>query len=351
MTRYVPILKGKQGEYNALADLAPSTRTWLQPLLEIVPSAEDADPAAQKTDADKVIGKLSKVWAALPAFVDAGHFDLTVDLDGQGLTARACAGLESRSVIAVPVLRLSDPMHVRFDVAALHADFHRGACVRLTRDEDLADDGDAVNAKIDDLLAQTGLSRPDVDLLLDAGPVDGDIDVRTATREIRMLLRELPSLNDYRSVTVAAGAFPQDLSAYEPTVLGERARYDADLWTVLIGRGLPREVDFGDYAIAHPHLSEGGAFRAAPQLRYTTDTSWLILKGRVNDPLGHEQFYDVCAQIAAHPKFAGAALGPSDRRIADSRSFTTGNATTWRQIANAHHMDYVVRRLTTLGEP
>lgn len=350
MTRYIPILKGKQGEYNALGDISPATREGLQPLIELVPSGESDDSDVQRAGSQKAMTKLALVWSARPLFLDAGHFDLTVDHGGgHGLTYDACSRLETAGVMAIPAVRLGDPPLAVEDVGNLHTDYHRGACIRLIAD-DLQEDGDVLESWIDQLLARASLTRPDIDLLIDAGHVDGDFAALTTARVVRIILREMTKLADFRTVTVAGGAFPDDLSDYPPDVLGVRQRYDADLWTNLVGRGTQRAVDYGDYAVAHPVLTEGG-WRTSPQLRYTVDTSWLILKGRLNDPNGHAQFYDICDEIAAHPKFAGAALGPSDRRIANSRADGPGNATTWRQIGTAHHMDYVVARLTSLGEP
>lgn len=350
MTRYVPILKGKQGEYSGLQHLAPRTRAEIQPLVELVPSGDVDDADVQQNDARKAQDKLGRAWTLSTLFLDAGNYDLDTDLGGFGLTAYACQLLEDRSVYSVPVARLSDPPLVRTDIATVNGKFGRGACIRLTGD-DLQEDGDVIEAMIDDFVAATTLRRAELDLLLDAGPVDGDVAAQLAARSIRSLLREMDQIDDYRSVTVAAGAFPQDLSEFAPNVLGTRPRYDADMWGRLASRWSGRALDYGDYAIAHPLLSDGVAFAPAPQLRYTAGTTWLVLKGRRNDPAGHSQFYAICDRIASHPEFAGAALGSADRRIANSRAEGTGNAATWRQIGTTHHLDLIVRRLTTLGEP
>ncbi len=80
---------------------------------------------------------------------------------------------------------------------------------------------------------------------------------------------------------------------------------------------------------------------------------WLFLKGTINDPRANDQFYDVCDRIAEHPEFVSPALGQADARIANPRAnrLGPGNASTWRTIGTTHHLDYVVQRLTNLGEP
>jgi hypothetical protein len=176
--------------------------------------------------------------------------------------------------------------------------------------------------------------------------------VRAFARILRLFVRNLEEMGPWRSLVVASGAFPVDLSAYAPGVIGERSRLDADLWAQLVARGrFDHTIDFADYAIAHPLLGAGAPFIAAPQLRYTTADKWLILKGRRNDPAGNEQFYTICQTIADRDEFAGAALGAADARIANPRAHGPGNATTWRQVGTAHHLDFVALRLATFGEP
>jgi hypothetical protein len=86
-------------------------------------------------------------------------------------------------------------------------------------------------------------------------------------------------------------------------------------------------------------------------LRCTAADKWLVLKAALNDRRGHTQFYGVCEAIASHPGFVGAALGRADARIAHPRSNGPGDASTWREIGTTHHLDYLVQRITTLGEP
>ena len=127
---------------------------------------------------------------------------------------------------------------------------------------------------------------------------------------------------------------------------------DATLYDYLRQRRrLPRIPTFGDYAVTHPGLVAGLPYRSVPQLRYCVADRWLVLKGRLNDPRGHDQFFEICERIATHPDFVGAALGIADARIANPRSKGPGNAATWREVGTTHHLDFVVRRITTLDEP
>lgn len=349
--RYVPILKGRSGEFNALAEIADTTRSGIVPLVEIVPRGDAQSFPDVRSSAEHGTDQLGKSWGACTVLIDCGFLDTGSDAGDGGVVAIACRRAEQWKVAAIPVLRLDDPALARQDVAALHSEFDRGVCVRLAGD-DLDEDGADIDDAVGVLLAECGLGQRQADLLIDAGPVGSDLSARAFARMIGGLIRDLVDLDGWRSITVSSGAFPADLSGYAPWAIAEHPRYDADMWAQLVSRRrIARVPGFGDYAIAHPLLPSAAPFAPAPQLRYTTADNWLTLRARKNDPTGNRQFYDICDAIANHPSFAGGELGSADARIEDSRKHGPGNATTWRQIGTTHHLDFVARRLTVLGEP
>jgi hypothetical protein len=345
-------LKGRLAEIAALGEISADTRSGLQPFVEVVPNGQVESVESIGVSCEKTVEKLAQSWAGEAAFVDCGYLDLEADLGGGGgAVDRTCRSAESRGVRATPVLRVDDPDLARRDVRVLHEDYDRGVAVRIVGD-DLDEDPDDLDAALDQLLVECGLDRCKADVVFDAGAVDGDVAARGAARVIGSLFRDISDVGYWRSITVTGGAFPADLSAYDPFVVGERPRFDADMWAHVVNRNrCRRQPDYGDYAISHP-LATGAPFASAPQLHYTTGRDWLILKAKRSHLTDEDdQFYRICDAIAHHPRFVGAALGTADARIANSRDFEPGNATTWRQIGTTHHLDLVVSRITTLGEP
>lgn len=347
---YVPVLKGRQGEFAALAAIQPATRQQVLPLIEIVPGPAD-EPAAIRAVVDRTCMKLRR-WAGSRLLLDAGLLPTDIEMnDNSGAVRYAATRAIQHGIGATPVVRLNDEALAQADAAQVHKEHGGGVAIRLNA-EDMDEDSEDLDPALTDVLRRLSVNRSDADLVLDLGPVNGDLAVRAGTRLVTDLLRDLSKIDDWRQIIVASGAFPADLSAVERWVIGEPRRYDAAVWDHLQERRrIRRKPIYGDYATAHPVLASGPPFPAAPQLRYTVGNSWLTLKGGRNDPRGHDQFYDVCEMIAQHPEFVGVALGKADARIADARAYGPGNASTWREIGTTHHLDYVVRRLTTLGEP
>lgn len=353
MTRrpYVPILKGKAGELAALKDVQPATWDVMSPLVEVVPPSDEPDAAAMEKACGKLVGTVFAAYQGVPVMLDAGLLDLSVPLAG-GRSAVGLLADEAREnhVVALPVLRLDDPPLAIRDAAAAHARDDAGVVVRLLSD-DLDEDPEDVEKQLNDILDHMGLSPESTDLLLDLGAVEGDIAVRGGARMAVSLLRELDSLDQWRTVIVAAGAFPVDLSQFSAWKLGEQARFDAQVFDRVTRRPPREDIRYADYAITHPLLSSGPQFAPPPQLRYTTAERWLVLKGSKRDPRGNSQFQEICLEVAAHPDFTGAALGKADQRIAAGSPEGPGNGATWRAVGTTHHLDLVAARFTNLGEP
>jgi hypothetical protein len=351
---YVPVLKARQGELTALGLIQPVTRQHVLPLLQIEPGTLDEEygrPDVRKA-IDKAVTRLGP-WVGQRLLLDVGLLATEVALrDGSGAIGYAVSEVLDKGPRPTPVLRLDDGQLARRDAAAAHADLRTGVAIRLS-DADMDEDYEDIDEALTSILRELALDRFDVDLVLDLGCVIGDLAVRTFSRLAVDLLRGLSFADEWRQVIVTAGAFPADLGEIVPWEIGELPRYDAALYDrVQERRRLPREPIFGDYAVTNPVATNQG-YRSAPNLRYAVADRWLFLKGRLNDPRGHDQFYEVCERIAVHPDFVGAALGVADARIANPRANGRGpgNASTWRSIGTAHHLDYVVQRLTTLGEP
>ena len=350
---YVPVLKGRQGELAALGSIQPITRQAILPLLEIVPgSVEESERPGQLRTVINRTAKRLQTWAGSRLLLDAGFLPPeAAPRDDFGALGNFVLGAIDQGVDATPVVHLDDDPQVYRDAATLHAELHHSVAIRLGT-EDLDEDSEDIETALTELLGTLRAERREVDLILDLGVVNGDLSVRAGARLVADALRGLTAMEEWGNVIVTGGAFPSDLSAFEPWNLGEAPRYDATLYDHLRQRRrLPRIPTFGDYAVTHPALVTGLPYPAAPQLRYCVADRWLVLKARRNDPRGHEQFYDVCERIASHPDFVGAALGNADARIVNPRAKGPGNAATWREVGTTHHLDFVVRRITTLGEP
>lgn len=359
---YIPILKGRLGELKALEQTTHDRWQRFTPLVEAV--AGDADLADEDvlsavTSLNETLRqfalRLTQRWPEDRALIiDAGLIsspEPTYNPMAQLVEEFRYAGRKIR-----PTVRPSDTDDVLASVAEAMRNHQIGdACIRLAG-EDLDDVDEPIAVGIERVLRIVGIPPQAIDLVLDFGAVPDERTAALASRIARLVIGELPHRDGWRTLVVASGAFPADLNMIQPGVPGELPRHDVDLYRRVRDRA-ERLPDYGDYAIAHPALASGAGFAPAPQIRYTVDESWTVIKGRRSDRRGAAQFFDICEQLTRlHEVDAAASWG--DWYIAEAAAnageipqgqVTSGNAMTWRAIGTNHHIAHMVSALASRG--
>lgn len=357
---YVPILKAKAGELRALREMDPWVNPELQhvrPLIEVIAGedllVEDRDEKAFDVWLGKQIKNLAAAWPgerAEPLMLDTSYAER--ESTEPSVMMDLLRGLRGEGVLVIPVVHLSDSDEFVNEVRRTIKLTGRegGACIRLTT-EDLDDAVAPLNVVADALTRQLGLQSEQIDLILDFGAISTEDSLSVTSRLARFILPLLATA-PWRRLVVASGAFPVNLSAVTAFNFGEIPRFDRSLWIKLAAMHLNRQLDFGDYAVTHPALQVGAAFAAPPQLRYTAEASWLVIKGRRSDRRGHAQFYDLCRElINRYPGVVAPATASwGDNYIREAAAEVAsgpGNAMTWRAIATSQHIAHVARSVSS----
>lgn len=342
---YVPVLKGKRAEFPALGNL--HSKAAITPLLEPVPSAEP----------DEVPRRMSANWPNdSPYFIDLVFLD---DPDDEHTPAaddhpvRECFDeVAERDQRAIPVTSLSRSPGYQSAVQQVVSEQEQGVCIRLTAD-DFEEDADDLDNALQAALDFLHLGPGDTDIVLDAGSV-AESAAATIAQLHRAHIALLPNLNNWRTLTMLAGAFPHSLA---PLVRGQwnpHNRHEWRGWRLLVtGSHQPARLpSFGDYAIAHPDLPPEGRATILAQLRYATPDSWLIWKGSnvFTHAAGFNQFYAICEDIMNRPEYRGPAFSQGDAEIQQKATNhdSPGNAEVWRRIGTNHHLETVLDQISNL---
>lgn len=338
---YVPILKWKTGERNALSKLVPADRDGLIPLAELLPDDDNAENTViSQADAERFAEQVQKSWGSAPIFVDPVQLAATGTDYAELLHQGRLAGIS-----LVPTVWLTTPNAVLQVLAPEVKQDGRGVCLRL--------DADAVSEHLNSLAAlgrdtmvMLGLGAGGIDLLLDWGSIDS-ADIGKTHLALSPLLPAIVH-QGWRSVTFAASAFPRNLAeAGVGTSTIARAE-----WAAYSGLLLHAGIAFGDYAIAHPEYAPA-PFLGSAAIRYTIQDEWLIVRGRLlTRPQygGFSQFHSLCSQLVADRRFCGAGFSWGDDRIlqCSRNQGGPGNLTTWRQVGTNHHLAFAVRQVANL---
>lgn len=347
---YVPILKGRMGEFRAL-ELAPELRDHMTPLVDIprVPVADRHKPLDHHLD--KTVTGIAKGWGV--------RREILVDLFDIDLAERTTTGdhpvtyvfreLHSRKIDAVPV--------IGFDRDGAYEDAVRdaaarvgGVVIRLLPD-DLASPTTLANS-IDSMLASVAIERPRARLILDLRSLR-DMDVSHYVAVVLRALRALPHADAYASVVVSGSSVPQSLGEdVAASSMGRIPRKELELWRrIRLTPGLPCRATFGDYGVVHPDNLDidPKKLTLAADIRYTAQQDMLVVKGKSfkSHPLGYKQYHDLAKLLISLPDYRGHSFSWGDRRVADCarQRCGPGGKTTWVTVATSHHLAVVVEQL------
>jgi Beta protein len=358
---YVPILRWKAAEKEALEQLTSKEKVSMTPLFEILmpqpknPKAGERvkSPAelltesleALKVTLPKIPSAILKYWGELPAFIDLSLVDVSLRSVGM---KQIVTGGEAIGVPLIPVIGLSTDtktQNVAFGVAKKK---DRGLCLRLFRPDLI--DSVVLAQKIKAVLATSALSEKHIDLLIDFKNTDEEC------LKLTDLCGRIPNLLKWRTFTVASGAFPPDLTNLSVD-LHFKDRADWNAWLDQRKKNLPRKPSFADYTIQHPIYKDPvRGSNPSASIRYTLKNQWMIMRGqalRGKNTKGHAQYPAVARMVSEREEFFGEKFSFGDKYIADKgkdlKSKQTGTPRTWLRAGINHHLACTVSQISSLS--
>lgn len=355
---YVPILKGKPAEFGALQNLDSDIREGLTPLVDLMPIPWDYDNDGPQKTLDEHIkdvgSKVATCWGTdRLAFVDVSLLaDSGPTSEGSHPLTEVFKQGRAAGAKLVPVTGLSRDGSYQEAVKAAAVEDGRGICIRLTIEDFKS--AEETKRSLDDLMGIVGTSPSQTDMVVDLGDIQPG-QVNTSMLAALTVLKNLPFLSAWRSLTLAGTSFPKNLSGVKAG-MSTIPRHEWALWQkVLLQSGvLPRVPSFGDYGVSSQEFVEMDPRIMDPSanIRYTIDSQWLIPKGGSlrKSVEGFAQYRDLSRELVRRPEFCGAAFSWGDRFISECAAGKagTGNATTWRQVGTSHHLTFVVRQIASL---
>jgi hypothetical protein len=350
---YVPALKIKRGEKQALRSLSASTVSAVTPLLEIVQIPEPAPDQAPKTldlhlnTAFKDLG--TAVQAFSRYFLDVHEIENTGEAGARKAFTHA-ARLTTPFTPVTGISRVSDVL------PAIKAMKH-GLALRLTRKE--FEEG-LIPTKLPAFLAKHGLVPSGIDLIMDIGCVDQMVPPGIADL-VRQFVGDVPTPLEWRTFTVLGCAFPKSMAVLgsDTHKLVDRSEWLA--WRDHVyptRRSLPRLPTFGDCAIQRPEGVEGfnpRFMQVSAAVRYALDSQWLLIKGHSTDTtrsvvqfprLGRQLVTGPLKAYFAGQKHCNGCLGIVQ---AAQGAPKMGSAEIWRRFGTIHHITNTVGQIQALG--
>lgn len=349
-TMYQPILKGKKAEFEAWRNVSSARRNVTIPLFEVIANKGVDYDLGSFSDAVFDCSQAGDILAVDSHALGEDAVDTTTSRSPYSLLALNAA---SSGVRLRPVVHLGDGAGFISDAVTAAGATREKIVLRVGGSEADPAPG-ATDVTLKTYCRDAGVSPGDVHLLIDFASVHG-----SALDELETMAATYLAWADrngtWASVTLASGAFPSQITSLPKKSKNLLRRLDAEMWNAAVLSSPIADIHYGDYGVRHPDLPDSGFGGPIPNLRYCTDSAWIVWREAKLAKFPHGSFYDVCRAVVATPEYSGAAHSWGDGVI-DAKSKCVagpaagaGGGTEWIMYGMNRHISYVADRLSSLG--
>jgi Beta protein len=348
---YVPALRWRQGEYQAIFRLTNRIKDRIVPFITIPEIEFDFEEWRPKKSVQEHVhpfaARYKSKWGKRPAWVGVHNSIVPSPMnDGRDIFTYVFEEMRGFGANAVPAIPLAaDPATIRAVAANAKRD-GLGAAISV-RLEDLMKTTPIANVRA--LAAKLSVDLSEIDLIIDLGAPNFEPYV-TFCGALIVAFHRLSDLDVFRNFVLIGTAIPE---TFRDIAKGydEIPRHDWLFYQTLMAK-LPigmRRPNFGDYTIVHPDFTpvDMRKIKSAGKVIYTTPHNWAVRKGGAfrDNPA---QMYDHCADLVKRPIFKGAGYSTGDDYIAKCavRKEGPSNQTRWKNVAINHHITHVLDDLS-----
>ena len=344
---YVPVLKAKRAEKNALQLISPSLRKYIVPLLEIV-ERKDKEVEAHLTTSFRGLADSMQFYPR--CFLDARE----LELDGPAVSEEIFRKAAVEGINFTPVTGI----HRTADITAVLKYQEQGIAIRLTRSD--LEEGN-LSVDLIGFMDRYGLQAKNVDMILDLGPVENMVKAGVSALA-NAFLSEVPEQEDWRTFIISGSGFPRSMGVVNKNSYVEAERIVWNMWKDYLftkRESLKRLPIFSDCAIQHPVGVEGfdpRFMRVSASVRYAFDNYWLLMKGISTKDIAAKIQFPRLATFLVYGRLKSYYMGEDHcsgctkiKEAADGEE-GLGSPEVWRRLGTIHHITLVVNKLLSLLE-
>lgn len=332
---YLPILKARGGQFNAVRGVSPTARSRFAPLFDILPSPRETEKL--RAYLDKIGDRIVSSWAPdRPVFVDARDFPVETEVFGRSPAVLVCELVRTHGFGVIPVTGTEVERgrdYVR-NIGQVASTIGNGVCVRLEREE--VEEPTTFKQSLSRTIDLLRIGDEQVDLLFDLDFVGRDSSLRLQST-ILEAIQVAASMASFRNVAIAGGSIPAQLGKKDTGVVRREPRVEMQAWTQ-VQSITGRPVAFGDFGVTNPrYVKPGKPVNVPARIRYTTYQEHLLLRTGRN---GHA---DLCRELVAMEEYEGASYSVGDQRmkLAAQGFASAGSPAIWVAGDLNHHLETV----------
>lgn len=339
--KYVPILKGKDGEFTALNKLASDIKDGIIPIIDLVPN----NSKKIENHAQSILRYFKKWDKHRLIYIDGYMLNDSVLLpDNSHPVENIFRNLIADGFNVMPVLSNVNSIDFNLLLKNIAISINKGIAIRI-----FVKPSQDINSEIEAILNILQFDPSQIDLIIDLRSLI-EAEIIEKLNHSLNILDNLKYLNNWRSLILSGGNFPIDLSELAPDQVHSIPRKQWQIWQSIATKKPDRIPNFSDYAISHPSISEilTEQINASASIRYTHEENFYVYRGRGTRQYGYSQFYDISETLINNNNhFYGVNHCEGDKFIDKCavEKKKKGNLTTWRWVGTVHHLTVVVNQL------
>jgi len=362
---YVPIMKAKKGELDAIESIrAEQLQYQIQPLfhpLFDMPNVFKKD-ASRIADVTKRCERIGVLWNGNIALVDGYFWKPSEALleNGEHFLTYTYNKLFTLGVKVVPVIgydRWFDQMSSLYNHTMKNLNYPDAPyfCIRLDGDAmyDI-DEPDFFKEQLDSILSDLKLSESNCAILLDFG----DVSVNRITVE-QMLSKssdflEILSEYDFKYIAISGASYPESVAEaiHDHDTDGPVLRKEMVVWQTLRKMFPNMRLKFGDHGARHPTPEkEIRNKHTNGKIVYTIDLNYFVVRGHPFSRDGNQAHRKQLAERLVNSiYYEGDDYSWGDKKIfecANGVKKFIGNSTQWVAIDTSHHITYVLEEVNS----
>lgn len=347
MNKYIPFLKAKRNEIQAVKALDKALRRNLVVFFEIPRLPEDAPPSEYQKAIDKAAAAIQTNCSDVKeVYVDVFDVPASISIGTQGIYAYTLQVFGSCRVR--PVVGIDRSVAHNEAALAIKPEI---VCLRVQLPD--AASFEVFCSQFDDENGLSELGDMPVDLVVDCRYC-GNCNAAATSKQIGDFLTEAKRALSLRRTVIVGSSIPasiRDVCETEDEV--KLPRKELVIFREVASRIGNRELFFGDYTVVSPLFvdvemrPEMWQNVLAPKLVYSTEGIHYIQRGGAlkTHPQGNKQYNNQCAILAAKDFYRGADYSWGDSFIDEKSRYAGSNvtpSTVIKPTVNAH-ITYMLR--------
>ncbi len=363
---YVPILKAKKGEFDALVHLSKRAINQIVPWFDVPRLAENARKKSEEHSElpvesflNKTASGIAKAWAGKTIFIDLPRWATNAQTEnGEHVIPYLRNRLELLGINVNPVVDYTswdDPVYVNA-IKGMRLKNGQNFCIRLNMDvdtvEDMADPEYFVE-RLSDIVEQLDTKLSNIHLLIDFGDVSSQSYFIEGMVEKAKQAIFLVQRIGISQIMLAGSSLPTsiNLAVKAQNSTGLVLRKEMLTWRTLLSENKFQDLTFADYGVRNPSASdEPMPFpNANGKIRYTIDNQYFIARGcPLNTGLKYQQFCNLAQIVVSSGHYLQEKFSWGDERMlsySKNESKGPGSQTTWITIDTNHHIETVLMEI------